>query len=255
MMNRKLRPTILIRTGRDYCDFLGSDDKWAKKYSLELGFVERAKLPDILALADVLVQPGQGDDFNNYRFPSKLPDFLAMGKPVILPKSNIGCFMEHGKDALVLPRVDALSIFDYVNLLLKDQELYHRLSNNASYYAKNNLDWDKTTKQLKSFYETIHASNSQLKTALKIDSKPKRQIELEPLYLYKRQTQIELEEAHFQLQQTQIALEQAYFQLQQTQVAVEYAKERIKAIESSKFWKIRMIWLRLKQLVGLKVDE
>ena len=41
------------------------------------GFVPKARLPRLLALADVLVQPGRAGAFNDYRLPSKLPEFLA----------------------------------------------------------------------------------------------------------------------------------------------------------------------------------
>ena len=44
---------------------------------LDLGFVSRDRLWDLLAAADVFVQPGGPSPFNDYRFPSKLPDFLA----------------------------------------------------------------------------------------------------------------------------------------------------------------------------------
>lgn len=153
MMNREGLPTVLIRTGSNFCDFLGSDGNWATKYSIELGFIDRAKIPDILALADLLVQPGRPDPFNNYRFPSKLPEFLALGKPVILPAANIGCFMENMKDALVLPVVDALHIVDAVKLLLHDKGLYNELSCGAIRFVKNHLNWRKNSEKLKAFYE------------------------------------------------------------------------------------------------------
>jgi glycosyltransferase involved in cell wall biosynthesis len=154
MLNREGRPTVLIRTGKDYCEFLGSDDSWARKFSIELGYVDRVKLPEIMALADVLVQPGRADDFNIYRFPSKLPEFLAMGKPVILPKANIGNFMQHMQDAIVLPVVDALNIIESVNLVMADPALKQRLSAGAVQFAKNNLNWQKNSESLKLFYES-----------------------------------------------------------------------------------------------------
>jgi glycosyltransferase involved in cell wall biosynthesis len=155
MMNREGTPTILIRTGKDYFEFLGTDDRWARNHSIELGYVDRPKLPDILALADVLVQPGKADDFNNYRFPSKLPEFLAMGKPVILPKANIGNFIKHKKEALVLPVVDALNIVESVKSLSEDATLRNELSAGSVEFAKNNLNWRKNSELLGSFYQSI----------------------------------------------------------------------------------------------------
>ncbi|MEM1173045.1 MAG: glycosyltransferase family 4 protein [Cyanobacteria bacterium P01_H01_bin.35] len=155
MLNREGQPTVLIRTGRDFCNFLGDDDSWARQYAIELGYVDRSLMPDILALADVLIQPGKPDKFNDYRFPCKLPEFLAMGKPVILPATNIGLVMENEKDALVLPVVDAVNIVDSVRKLLSGNFLNEKLSEGAINFAKTHLNWEENTKLLQSFYTAI----------------------------------------------------------------------------------------------------
>ena len=87
---------------------------------LDLGFVSRDRLWDLLAAADVLVQPGGPSPFNDYRFPSKLPDFLACGKPVVLPATNIGRHLADGEEALLLRRGDAAEIFEAVRRLAGD---------------------------------------------------------------------------------------------------------------------------------------
>lgn len=155
MLNREGKKAVLIRTGKDMCNFLGSDDRWARQYSIELGYVERSLMPEILSLAEVLIQPGRPDAFNDYRFPSKLPEFLAMGKPVILPATNIGLQMEHKKDALVLPVVDAIGIVDGVKMLGSDRSLYDRLSQGSIDFARANLDWQKNSQSLQSFYQAV----------------------------------------------------------------------------------------------------
>lgn len=78
-----------------------------------------------------------------------------MGKPVILPATNIGCFMENLKDALVLPIVDALNIVNAMQLLLNDKCLYEKLSYGATNFAKVYLNWKENSQQLKSFYQSI----------------------------------------------------------------------------------------------------
>ena len=155
MLNREGQSAVLVRTGRDFCNFLGDDDSWARKYAIELGYVDRSLMPDILALADVLIQPGRPDKFNDYRFPCKLPEFLAMGKPVILPATNIGLVMENEKDALVLPVVDAVNIVEAMEKLLSDSSLSEKLSQGAINFAKTHLNWQKNTELLKSFYQQI----------------------------------------------------------------------------------------------------
>ena len=54
---------------------------------------------------------------------------------------------------------------------------------------------------------------------------------------------------------TQAQLQQTQAQLQQTQVALEQAQGTITAMESSKFWKLRTTWFRLKKLIGMAGDE
>ena len=49
-----------------------------------------------------------------------------------------------------------------------------------------------------------------------------------------------------------IELERSQSQLYQTQIELERSQNMIKAMESSKFWKIRQYWFRIKELLGIK---
>lgn len=154
-MNLENRPTVLVRTGVSHCDFLSLGESWIDKYIIELGFVERAMIPDLLALADILIQPGSSNSFNDYRFPSKIPEFLAMGKPVIVPKTNIGRFLTHGQNAIVLPVVDENSLSAAIDMTLQDEALAESLSKGAVSFAKSHLDWNEKGQQLRAFYQTL----------------------------------------------------------------------------------------------------
>ena len=79
LLNEGGTPTRLVRTGITHPDFASQLGYSPAAFVLELGFVEKAKLPALLALADVLVQPGTAGAFNDYRLPSKLPEFLSSG--------------------------------------------------------------------------------------------------------------------------------------------------------------------------------
>jgi glycosyltransferase involved in cell wall biosynthesis len=154
MLNREGHPTLLIRTGQDFYNFLGADNKWAKKYIIELGYVENhAAISDILALADILIQPGKEDVFNDYRLPSKLPEFLAMGKPVVLPETNIGHFIKNMEQAIILPNVDAINIVENVKSLMADKTLRDRLEAGSVAFADTYLDWSINTNKLRHFYQ------------------------------------------------------------------------------------------------------
>jgi len=153
ILNREGHPATLVRTGRDFCSFLGSDESWGRANSLELGFVPRSTVLDVLRAADVLVQPGKPGPFNNYRFPSKIPEFLAVGRPVVLPACNVGLHMAHGQDAYVLPKVDALAIIDAVIAIMGDRALYERLSAGARTFFERHMNWEHTARELLAFYQ------------------------------------------------------------------------------------------------------
>ncbi len=69
-----------------------------------------------------------------------------------------------------------------------------------------------------------------------------------------QQTQTEWEKTQHLLQQTQTEWEKTQHLLRQAQEGWGEAQTIIKAMESSKFWKLRGVWFKLKQTIGLKAD-
>ena len=148
-------PVTLLKTGWNHVDM-----SWVDEYGLgdavrELGFVPRDRLWQILARADALVQPGGPNAFNDYRFPSKLPDFLASGKPVVLPATNVGRYLRDGVDAMLLRRGDAIEIFDAVERLINDAELRRSLGSNGREFALRELRWSKNVEPIAELYAEI----------------------------------------------------------------------------------------------------
>ena len=158
ILNREGYPAALVRTGRDYCDFLGPNGSWGRKYEINVGYVPHKEIADVLAAADILVQPGKPDVFNDYRFPSKLPEFLALGRPVILPATNIGLHMAHLEDAYVLPKVDAVGIVEATIKIVSDPNLYTKLSLGSRAFFERRLSWQNGARDLVHFYAIHHAA-------------------------------------------------------------------------------------------------
>jgi glycosyltransferase involved in cell wall biosynthesis len=162
ILNREGHPTTLVRAGRDTCPFLGPDDSWARLHSIDLGYVPHNQIPEVLSLADILVQPGAPSEFNDYRFPRKVPEYLAIGRPVVLPRTNIGLNMHHLRDAYVLPKLDALAIVDAVRVISADAVLYKQLASGARAFSDQRLSWSASARSLFDFYHVIvHATLSQ----------------------------------------------------------------------------------------------
>ncbi|MEY2576054.1 MAG: hypothetical protein QOF80_1541 [Verrucomicrobiota bacterium] len=153
ILDREGTSARLIRTGRDFCSFLGPDEEWAHKVSIELGHVAYQEIPALLSLADVLVQPGADNTFNEFRLPGKLPEFFAMGRPVLLPRTNLGRFVRHGEEAWVLDKVDALGVVDAVLRLREDTALRERLAAGAVAFASEHFDWRRNAHALAAFYQ------------------------------------------------------------------------------------------------------
>jgi glycosyltransferase involved in cell wall biosynthesis len=151
-VNRGGRPLRLVRLGRDFVRFLEPELKAAHEHVLEVPLVPRAEVGLYLRLADVLVQPGRADPFNDYRFPSKLTEFLASGRAVVLPPANIGRFLEDGEECVLLRRGDALEIAEVVERLLDDAALRARLGRAARAFADRSFSWPSSAAKLRRFY-------------------------------------------------------------------------------------------------------
>jgi glycosyltransferase involved in cell wall biosynthesis len=161
MLNRRGTKVHLIRTGADYHPHLDYEfGRLSRQHVTHLGVVDRSRLAEILKLADVFVQPGTANEFNDYRLPSKLPDFLAAGRPLILPATNLGLRLRDGIDALLLHRGDATEIADRVDEVLRDNDLADRLGRNARRFAMENFDWHRSASGLDRFYRDSLAAGA-----------------------------------------------------------------------------------------------
>jgi glycosyltransferase involved in cell wall biosynthesis len=124
----------------------------------DLGWVRRETVPELLAAADILVQPGGPGPFNDFRFPSKLPEFLASGRPVVLPRTNLGLKLRDGEEALLLERGDAPEIAAAVARLAADPALRVRLGEAGRAFALRELRWTTSVDRVQELYSDIATS-------------------------------------------------------------------------------------------------
>ncbi len=150
-------PTRLVRTGFTHPDFARSLGFDPAPFVLELGFRPKAELPGLLALADALVQPGAPGRFNDYRLPSKLPEFLAMGRPVVLPATNLGAELRDGEEAILLRDGSAEAIAEACLRVFADPELAGRLGRRAATWAARRFDPAVRTAELAALYAAVAA--------------------------------------------------------------------------------------------------
>jgi glycosyltransferase involved in cell wall biosynthesis len=151
------RPLRLVRLGSDFLDFLG-DAAATRRIEIRVAHQPRDRLPSIFALADVLVQPGSPGAFNDFRIPSKLPEYFAMGIPVILPRSNVGLLARDGEECLLLDRGDAADIAAKIQRVLDDDDLRRRLGRGARQFAERTFSWERSARDLATFYRSSLSS-------------------------------------------------------------------------------------------------
>jgi glycosyltransferase involved in cell wall biosynthesis len=156
LLRARGRKVVLVRTGTDHV--LGVDYLQAASPQtgvVSLGQVERAFLVELLKSAGLFVQPGRPGPFNDYRLPSKLPEFMAVGRPVILPRSNVGLHLRDGVDALLLDDGSATELAGKVEAVLDDPALAARLGANARAFARRRWRWDRQVDKLSAFLDRV----------------------------------------------------------------------------------------------------
>jgi glycosyltransferase involved in cell wall biosynthesis len=166
LLQRRGHRVRLVRLG--HSEFGGPDPRAFRALGdgvIELGPIPWRDIPAYLAVADAYVQPGPPDDFNRYRLPSKLPEFLAMGRPVILPHCNIGNDLVHGENALLLEQGNAMEIVAHIEKLLSDRELAGRLGAGARRFAAEQLSWQANAAGLADFLRECSAAGQPLGSA------------------------------------------------------------------------------------------
>jgi glycosyltransferase involved in cell wall biosynthesis len=154
-LNRMGIPTRLVRTGEDYARVLDQNMGEIQPHVIELGKIPLADVPLVQAMANFLVQPGRADDFNDYRFPSKVPEFFALGRPVIIPKTNLGRFVRDREDCLLLHRGDALEIADLVAELHRSPATSGQLAQAARRFADAHFRWEDIAGRLETYFRQL----------------------------------------------------------------------------------------------------
>lgn len=160
LLNERGTPVRLVRTGFHPEEFTRDCAFDWRRCTTDAGFVLKEQLPRILALADVLVQPGAPGAFDSYRLPSKLPEFLAAGRPVIAPAANLGTELQDGRDALLLPTGSADEIADRIARVLADPALAESLGRHGSAFARARFDLERIGPRLLAFYAAAQARPS-----------------------------------------------------------------------------------------------
>ena len=101
LLNESGTSCRLLRSGIGELTLIPGIEERHLAFVSELGILPRDQLPELMALADLFIQPGIVSPFEDLRLPCKIPEFMAMGIPTILPNCNIASLITPRKDALI----------------------------------------------------------------------------------------------------------------------------------------------------------
>lgn len=125
---------------------------------LELGFVERSRIPGLMALATVVVQPGNADPFNAHRLPAKIPEYLMMARPLIMGRTNIAAELQAQGAARIVDSMTALSLAQALRELLADPSAAGQMGQRGRDLALARFSAARVTPALLAFYQQCLAA-------------------------------------------------------------------------------------------------
>lgn len=164
--HRLVRPLYFVSTGRkEKSPFSEQIGQIIKKYGIEdkvsfLGFVDNDTLKDYLGKASLVIINKYPTQQNKYCFSTKLGEYMAAGKPIII--TNVGEAMNwltDKKDAIIIPSQDTDALADAIVELVNDDRLRRTLGQNARVSCKQSFDYKNYGEPLKRYF--IQLSNTQ----------------------------------------------------------------------------------------------
>ena len=154
IINKRGYRCKLVRTGLRPLDFLDKLPPENSAMITDLGFLPRAELPSILSLADVFVQPGEINAFEDLRLPGKVPEFLAMGRPVVMPDVNISHLFTDEVNAVLLRTGSAEEIADKCVGLFSNPQKADVIGRAGRLFAEQYFDVRCQAKRLEQVYQS-----------------------------------------------------------------------------------------------------
>jgi glycosyltransferase involved in cell wall biosynthesis len=134
--------------------------KIAERYQIadkifDLGMIPFVDYPKYLSCADVFLLPFKNKIANIGRWPTKLGEYLSIGRPVVSnPVGDIKTLFEKENLGL-LAKEEHDDFADKIIQLFKNEELREELGRNARRFAQNSLAWPILTNKLESFYTEL----------------------------------------------------------------------------------------------------
>lgn len=124
---------------------------------IQKGFVPYPQLGEYLACGDVMLLPYRNRGVNLGRYPNKVGDYLAAGRPIVSnPTGDLGrMIQEEGVGVVVEESPEAFA--DGIRRLFEDEEWREELGRRARYVAETKFSWQVLAGGVDGFYQDLLA--------------------------------------------------------------------------------------------------
>ena len=120
------------------------------------GLVSYTEIPKLLNSCQILALIRPSGEFAEAGFPTKLGEYFACKKPVVITSvGDIPFYFKNKEHAIIVSPEDLLSIISGFELLLNDEKLSHHISENAYNWMNLNLNYKKLSSKLDIFINRI----------------------------------------------------------------------------------------------------
>jgi len=124
------------------------------------GFVPREQIPRLMAASDVALHVISYHPFHQASSPMIIPEYMAMGKPIVAPRSGeIGTMLADGA-GLPVDGLDPSVIASSLVRLLRDESLRRELGQKAAVRAKAMYSYRVLAARLRDAYEAARMARS-----------------------------------------------------------------------------------------------
>lgn len=120
------------------------------------GLVDSDEIPRLLNSCDILVLARPSGLFAEAGFPTKLGEYLACKKPVVITKvGDIPLYLKNGESAMLAEPDNPQSVADKILYLIENSIRAKDIGENGFIWAKNNLEYRQATNTILNFIENI----------------------------------------------------------------------------------------------------
>lgn len=131
---QKPNSRLLIVGGGPYINYLKKlvDTLKLREYIIFTGFIPYEKIPNLLSAADVVTLPMRDNLLNRMRFPTKLCEYLAAGKPIVTNAvGEVKYIIQDGINGFLASTGSWKSFARKIILALSNESLSRKIGKNA----------------------------------------------------------------------------------------------------------------------------